>query len=92
VKGERDGKAETKFPGFDIAEPHPIFCKYRKRRAQKEQTCLIFFFIPIFCCPNGIIPVKGKDMPRQFPEPFLRPVSCRCRGVVESYHLLEVYM
>lgn len=60
MKGECDGKAETKFPRFDIAGPHPIFCKYRKRRAQKEQTCLIFFFIPIFCCPNGDHPGQGK--------------------------------
>jgi len=44
VKGERDGKTETKFPVFDMAELHPILCKYRERRAQRQNETSVLDF------------------------------------------------
>ena len=38
AKGECNGKEEKPcFFGFDIAEPHPILCKYSERREQRQR-------------------------------------------------------
>ena len=43
VKGERDGKAGTMFPGFDRAGPSLIFYKYSERREQRQMKTVFEF-------------------------------------------------
>ena len=43
AKGECNGKEEKpRFFGFDIAEPHPILCKYTKKNLQPNKMTTYF--------------------------------------------------